>query len=126
MIRTASTMLLCLSAVAFIAPRPALAQEAPPAHKAAPAVYKIIFEDERFRVIAATWLPGQTDTAHSHYLPSVVYALNDCTLLLRSPDGTKRVVNAKAGGANAVPYTAAHTVTNVTRHICRAVFVEHK
>jgi hypothetical protein len=89
MVRTATTMLLCLSAVAFISPFPAVAQEAPPAHKAAPGVYKVVFEDERFRVVAATWLSGQTDTAHSHYLPSVVYALNDCTLLLRSPDGTK-------------------------------------
>ncbi len=126
MIRAATTALLCLSAFALVAPLPAFAQEAPPSYKAAPGVYKVVFEDERFRVIAATWLPGQTDAAHSHFLPAVVYPLTDCTILLRSADGAKHIVHTKAGGATAIPYTAAHTATNLTRHICRAVFVEHK
>jgi hypothetical protein len=44
----------------------ALAQSAPPTYQADPSVYKIIFEDQNFRVITGTWAPGVTDKPHSH------------------------------------------------------------
>jgi hypothetical protein len=43
---------------------------------------KVIFEDQNFRVIAATWKKGTTDTPHSHPLPLVVYPLTDCNAKL--------------------------------------------
>jgi hypothetical protein len=68
----------------------ATAQDASPSYQADPTVYKVIFEDQNFRMIAATWKNGATDKPHGHPIPFVVYALDDCTLRLRNPDGTTR------------------------------------
>jgi predicted metal-dependent enzyme (double-stranded beta helix superfamily) len=57
----------------------ASAQSAPPTYQADPSVYKVIFEDQNFHVITGTWAPGVTDKPHSHPVPSVAYALTDCT-----------------------------------------------
>jgi hypothetical protein len=57
-----------------------MAQSSPPTSQADPSVYKVIFENESFRVMAATWKAGQTDQPHSHPIPSVIYSLNDCIL----------------------------------------------
>jgi quercetin dioxygenase-like cupin family protein len=125
MIRSA-TIALSLAAVASIAPPPAFAENAPPTYQADPSVYKVIFEDENFRVIAATWKAGKTDKPHSHPVPSVVYAVTSCTLKLQAADGTTREVHPKRGTAMAVPITASHTATNTGPKTCRAVLVEHK
>lgn len=102
------------------------AQDAPPTYQADPTVYKVIFEDQNFRVIAATWKKGVTDKPHSHPLPFVVYALNDCALLVHNPDGTTRPFENKAGVASAGPVTSSHAAENVGESDCRAVFVERK
>ena len=60
-----------------------LAQSGQPTYLADPSVYKIIFEDQNFRVISATWPPDGTDKPHTHPVPSVVYFLTDCTQKLR-------------------------------------------
>jgi hypothetical protein len=103
------------------------AQSGQPTYLADPSVYKIIFEDQNFRVISATWPPGGTDKPHTHPLPSVVYFLTDCTQKLRSADGTERDVNSKAGTSNTVPIiTEPNTAHNVGSTACGAVFVERK
>jgi hypothetical protein len=89
-------------------------------------VYKVIFEDENFRVIAATWKKGAHDKDHSHPLPSVGYAVTDCALKVMAPDGKSRDVNSKAGSANAVPTTQSHHAENVGASDCQVVFVERK
>ena len=58
-------------------------------------------------VVKCTWKKGATDKPHSHPLPFVVYALDDCTLRVHNPDGTTRELKNKAGGANAVLGRAA-------------------
>jgi quercetin dioxygenase-like cupin family protein len=104
----------------------AAGQNAPPTYQADPSVYKIIFEDANFRVIAATWKAGQTDKPHSHPVPSVVYSVTDCTLKLTTPDGKVTNISPKAGSSTAVPVTASHTAENTGATECRTVFVEHK
>ncbi|MGB6797937.1 MAG: hypothetical protein WBE48_15590 [Xanthobacteraceae bacterium] len=104
----------------------ALAQSAPPTYQADPSVYKVIFEDQNFRVITGTWAPGVTDKPHSHPVPSVAYALNDCTLQLTSADGKTVTIAPKAGTVNAAPVTASHTAHNMGPLECRTVFVERK
>ena len=101
-----------------------LAQSAPPTYQGDPSVYKIIFENDSFRVIAATWKAGQADQPHSHPIASVVYALNDCKLT--NPDGTTRDVVNKAGTATAAPITASHTAQNTGSSDCQVVFIERK
>jgi len=104
----------------------AFAQSAPPTYQADPSVYKLVFEDPNFRVITGTWAPGVTDKPHSHPVPSVAYALTDCTLQLTSTDGKSVTITPKAGTANAAPVTASHTAKNMGPSECRTVFVERK
>lgn len=118
------TMLGFSAAMIWIAS--AAAQDAPPTYQADPTVYKVIFEDQNFRVIAATWTKGAADKPHSHPLPFVVYALDDCTVRVRNPDGTTRELKNKAGVASAGPITASHTAENIGDSECRAILVERK
>jgi hypothetical protein len=120
------TVVLGFAALIYMAPSFAIAQNAPPTYQADPSVYKVIFEDENFRVIAATWKAGETDKSHSHPVPSVVYAITGCSFRLQGADGKTREVKLKKGAARAVPITASHTATNTGPKTCRAIFVERK
>jgi len=104
----------------------AVAQTAPPTYEADPSVYKIIFEDQNFRVIAATWQAGQGDKPHSHSVGSLAYALTDCALKVTSADGKVADINPKVGHANTVPMTPSHTATNVGPGECRVILIERK
>lgn len=125
MIRNAMVLLI-LATGTYIAPSAALAQMAAPAYQADPHVYKVIFEDERFRVMTGTWRPGEGDKPHSHPVPSIVYSLNNCALKVTSASGETRVIKNKAGHAMAVPFVASHTAKNIGPNACRVLFVEHK
>ena len=113
------TLILSVTALTLTASYAALAQTAPPSYEGDPDVYKVIFEDQNFRVIAATWTKGTTDKPHGHPLPFVVYSLDDCTLRLHNPDGTTRDSVSKAGTAFAGPPTASHTAENISEADCR-------
>ena len=104
----------------------AAAQNAPPTYDADPSVYKIILEDENFRVIEAIRKPGVHDKVHSHPVPSVVIELSDCTGKLYNADGTTRVNNNKAGAVAAVPIIASHSAENIGTTDCDEIFVERK
>ena len=75
-------------------------------------------------MISATWAMGVHDKPHSHPIPSVAYALDDCTIRLYAPDGTTRDITNKAGSATEVPITRSHI--NIGPADCHVVFVEHK
>jgi quercetin dioxygenase-like cupin family protein len=121
-----STIALGATALLFTVSSAALAQNSPPTYQADPSVYKVIYENDNFRAIAATWEAGQTDKPHSHPVPSVLYSLTDCTLKVTNADGTTRDVKNKAGAAMDVPITASHSAHNVGDTTCRVVFVEQK
>ena len=121
-----TTLASSLMAVLCMASSAAMAQSAPPTYEADPSVYKVIFEDQNFRVIAATWKKGMIDKPHSHPLPSVVYAVNDCVIRIHNPDGTTRDVKNKAGAASAAPITPSHFAENIGGSDCQAIFVERK
>ena len=104
----------------------AVAQGAPPSYQADPSTYKVIFEDPNFRVIEATWKKGSTDKPHSHPLPFVTYALNDCTIKIHNPDGTARELKNLTGVANTGPITVSHTAENTGEADCRALLIERK
>jgi mannose-6-phosphate isomerase-like protein (cupin superfamily) len=121
MIRTLVTV-----AIVMLTATIAFAQSSPPTYQADPTVYKVIFEDENFRVVAATWQKGARDKEHAHPSPSVGYALTDCALKVVSPDGKSRDVNTKAGTAMAIPTTQSHHAENVGPSECQLVIVERK
>jgi hypothetical protein len=81
-----SILTLAVAAVCSIG-LPALAQNAPPTFQGDPSVYKVIFEDQNFRVIEAVRKAGVHDKLHSHPVPSVVYNLTDCPTKLYDKDG---------------------------------------
>ena len=104
----------------------ALAQTAPPSFQADPNVYKVIFEDENFRIITATWDKGVHDKAHSHTVPSVVFFFDDCAARLHASDGKATDATFQAGTARTVPLTQSHSVENIGPDQCRALVVERK
>ena len=42
------------------------AEVAPRGSEASPDVYKVLAENDQWRVLEATWQPGQEDNMHSH------------------------------------------------------------
>jgi hypothetical protein len=104
----------------------AAAQSSPPTYQGDPDVYKVIFENDDFRVISATWKKGANDKSHSHPVAFVVYPVTDCTIRLHNPDGSTRVNEAKAGTPFAGPVVPSHTAENISDHDCQAIFVERK
>jgi hypothetical protein len=77
----------------------ALAENAPPAPVASPEVYKIVAETMEWRVLKATWQPGQEDKLHSHPANQVSLYQTDCKLRLTNLDGSSTVISQKHGEA---------------------------
>jgi hypothetical protein len=107
----------------------ALANEnAPPAHVASPDVYKILAENDQFRVIEATWQPGQEDNYHSHPADRVSLYQTDCTLRLTNFDVSTRIGKPKAGTAKARTGkpVKSHKAKNIGDQVCVIKIVELK
>ena len=107
----------------------ALANEnAPPAHIASPDIYKILAENDQFRVIEATWQPGQEDDYHSHPADRVSLYQTDCTLRLTNFDGSTRIGKPKAGTAKARTGkpVKSHKAKNIGDLVCIVRIVELK
>ena len=96
-----TTLALGAMALVSLASSAAMAQNAPPSYEGDPDVYKVIFEDQNFRVIDSVRKKGVHDKLHSHPVPSIVYHLTDCTSLVYGSDGkpTASPTNGKAGTA---------------------------
>lgn len=119
---------LALSATGLltIALSATMAQTAPPTFQGDPDVYKVIFEDQNFRVIDAVRKAGVHDKAHGHPVPSVVYNVTDCSGKTYTPDGKSTEIAAKAGSVRAVPVIASHSAENVSTTDCHQIFFERK
>ena len=102
------------------------AQGVRPSYEADPSVYKVIFEDQNFRVIATMRKKGVHDKEHGHPLPSVVYNITDCMTKTYTPDGKTSEISRKAGTASAVAVIPSHSAENVGSADCQQIFVEKK
>jgi ketosteroid isomerase-like protein len=107
--------------------KPANAQasnNAPPSYVANPANYKVIGENDLFRVILEKKPVGVRDPWHSH-LDSAVYNLTDCHQMVYLPDGTTRERTLEKGS---VVWQAAmtHSTENIGTSECVMLLVEHK
>lgn len=105
----------------------AMAQDVAPSYKESPDVYQLISENDHFRVIMATWKPGQRDKWHSHAGPAAIYRLTDCNMRAHTPDG--KIVDrpiAKKGSVNFNPAIASHSLENVGTTDCQLLIVEKK
>lgn len=104
----------------------AMAADAPLSHVADPAVYKVIAENDLFRVVVATWQPGQRDVLHSHPA-NVAYRLKDCSIKSYGPDG--KVISEgdrKAGSVVLQKAVPAHSLENRGKDECQVLIVERK
>ena len=114
-------------ALATVFTNRAFAQEqAPPSYKAQPDVYRLLSENEHFRVIEATWKPGQRDAWHSHAGQLAAYRLTDCSSRIHTPDGKSQVRNGEAGGVTFNPVIQSHSFENIGAKECKTIFVEKK
>jgi hypothetical protein len=104
----------------------AIAQTAPLSFKASPDVYKVLAENDQFRVVHATWKPGQKDVQHSH--PAVAaYRLTDCTTRITGADGKVLAEGTgKAGGAVLQGAIGSHSLENIGTADCQILLVERK
>jgi hypothetical protein len=87
-----SFLILCGAMMVIGVGSSAVGQTVEPSYKAAPDTYKVIFEDDNFRVIEANHKKGVRDKMHSHPVPFVVYNLTDCKTKLYAQDGAVRNV----------------------------------
>ncbi len=99
-------------------------QNAPPSYVANPANYKVIGENDQFRVILEKKPVGVRDPWHSH-LDSAVYNLTDCHQVIYLPDGTTREVTREKGS---VVWQSAmtHSTENIGTSECVMLLVERK
>lgn len=105
-----------------------LAGNAPTAPEASPEVYKTIAENAQWRVMEATWQPGQEDNFHSHTADRVSIFKTNCKLRLSKPNGKFKDVKPRAGKAKARTGkpVKAHKATNTGNNVCKIVIVELK
>jgi hypothetical protein len=104
----------------------AFAQEAPRSWVASPDVYKVIGESAQYRVIVATWKPGQKDNLHSHTAGTSI-SLTDCDIS-NHPTGVAPINNLarKAGDALPLAAIASHSTENIGNADCQIIFIERK
>ena len=114
------------STALVVGPLTAIGQDAAPAsYKASPAVYKLIAENENFRVILATWKPHQRDDWHSHQ-PLVAYSLTGCESRIHTPNGKYVDRKTAKGAVSFNPVVASHSFENRSSAECQSLIVERK
>jgi len=104
----------------------ATAQTVPHAVVASPEIYKVIAENDQYRVIEVTWKAGQRDKTHSHPASAVYYPM-DCTL--RGFDSSGLAIGSRlnsAGTAIVQPPITAHSVENIGPSDCKLIMFEPK
>ena len=90
----------------------------------APTIYKVLFENERVRLLEVRMRTGDRSAMHSHpdYL---VYALSGGTVRMTSPSGEGGEIEVNDGDVM-WREAEAHSVENVGETELRALFVELK
>jgi len=101
----------------------AFAQELPRSFVASPDIYKIIAENDQYKVVSVTWKPGQKDVIHSHPA-SAVYYLTDCSLRIYAKDGAFRDAQPRAGAAIVQRPIPGHVLENIGTSDCRLIMFE--
>jgi quercetin dioxygenase-like cupin family protein len=99
------------------------AQQLPRSFVASPDIYKVLAQNEQFKVISVTWKPGQKDVLHSHPAGGVYY-LTDCSLRFYPQDGSTHDEQPKAGAAIILVPIPGHIVENIGPNDCRLIMFE--
>ena len=113
--------------IAMAGPQAAQAQE-PRSFQASPEIYKVIAENEQYRIIEATWKPGQRDAWHSHGKMVGTYNLSSpgCSFRLHTRNGKFVERKSKAGMGRFSKGAASHSFENVGQTECKTILFESK
>ncbi|MGE4049467.1 MAG: cupin domain-containing protein [Piscinibacter sp.] len=112
-----------LTASSMVVTGQAQAQELPRSFVASPDIYKVLAQNDQYKVIAVTWKPGQKDVLHSHPA-NAVYYLTDCSLRIYAQDGTHRDAEPRAGAAIVQRPIPGHVLENIGASDCRLIMFE--
>ena len=85
---------------------------------------KVIFENDRVRVLEVNYAPGTTHEMHSHP-DHVIYALGDAKVRMTGEDGKSAEVEIKKGGTRWQP-AVTHKTENIGTTPISVVLVELK
>lgn len=108
------------------ATRPGMAQTVPHSLVASPDIYRVIAENEEYRVIEVTWKPGQRDLVHSHPASAVYYPM-ECNLSGFDASGAAHWTRqTRAGTAIVQKPIPAHSVENTGQSECKLIMFESK
>ena len=91
---------------------------------AAPEVYKILFENDRVRVLEVTGVPGVVSPLHSHP-DSVMYAVDAAEILVTDAGGESKRFEIPEGATFWNPATV-HSIENVGPEAVRLIRIELK
>ena len=100
--------------------------------RAAPGNHKILFENERVRVLDVTVAPGETEQLHMHRMPSVLYIIAEDDIQDFDADGKllydtrTQKSPPKTPYAEWMPPQAPHRVLNRSKNALRLIRVEVK
>ena len=117
--QTINRSLLCLAGLALATS--ALAQDPVPLY---PDNYKILFENDRVRVLEFILRKGATEEFHRHPA-AVTYVLSPFKIRFTFPDGTTKVREAKAGDV-LFGDAVVHSPLNIGETDARGILVEMK
>ena len=92
--------------------------------KVAPKVYKVVFENDRIRVLEAKLKKGQKSAMHYHP-PNFVYVLEPGNVQFTTPEGKTQKVRMKAGGTFWFE-ASSHAAQNTGTKTATALIVELK
>lgn len=83
-------------------------------------------DNERVRVNRLILKPGESSKPHTHKLNGLGVMLYDSRVEITAPDGTRRIIDAKAGDIVWQAAGTAHTIKNVGKTVFEAIDVEIK
>ena len=91
---------------------------------AAPNNYKLLFENDRVRMLSLTIDPGERTAMHS-LRDHLVYNISDCTATFITPGGEAEKCNMNAGQAHWFPGTS-HEMANEGTKPLELIITEFK
>jgi hypothetical protein len=100
--------------------------KAPFPYDASPEIYKVISENDDFRVILATWPAGFKDNFHNHPVSFVSYFVTDCSRRIYFPDGKTTEGVFKKGQAVFTGAVESHSFENTGSAECQILIVDKK
>ncbi|MEP7165835.1 MAG: cupin domain-containing protein [Ferruginibacter sp.] len=90
--------------------------------KMAPGLYKVLSDTGGIRILEVNYKPGDSSAMHSHP-DNVLYVINGGKGEFTAKDGSKRVIDLKAGMISRRP-AESHAVKNVGTTTLKAILVE--